>query len=52
MTAGAPIGRFEVPAGVQVLAVAAWQESARGFVNPENQTSTTDTYAITRESGP
>ena len=109
VTAGAPIGRFAVPAGVQVLAVenrndlipaldgadnpdranvttmtfsdnkgtmgenhslrdayaaaaadlpagdpsyAAWQESARGFLNPENQTSTTDTYASTRETGP
>jgi hypothetical protein len=108
VTAGAPIGRFEVPAGVQVLAVenrndlvptldgadnpdranvttltfsvnkgtmgdnhslretyapaaaglpagdpsyAAWRESARGFLNPANQTSTTDTYAITRGSG-
>jgi hypothetical protein len=106
VTAGAPIGRFEVPAGVQVLAVenrndvvpaldgadnpdranvttltfgankgdvgknhslhdayavaaenpptgdpsyAAWLESARGFLNPANQTSTTGTYAITRE---
>jgi len=108
VTAGAPIGRFEVPAGVQVLAVgnrndlvpaldgadnpdranvttltfsadkgslgenhslrdayaaaaadlptgdpsyAAWRESARGFLDPANQTSTTVTYAITRESG-
>jgi hypothetical protein len=108
VTAGAPIGRFEVPAGVQVLAVenrndvvpaldgadnpdranvttltfsankgnvgknhslseayalaaadlpaddpsyAAWLESARGFLNPANQTSSTSTYAITRGPG-
>jgi hypothetical protein len=108
VTAGAPIGRFEVPSGVQVLAVenrndvvpaldgadnpdranvttltfgankgdvgknhslrdayavaaadlpagdpsyAAWLESARGFLNPANQTSSTGTYAITREPG-
>jgi len=108
VTAGAPIGRFEVPSGVQVLALenhndlvpaldgadnpdranvttltfgankgdvgknhslsdayavaaadlpagdpsyAAWLESARGFLNPANQTSTTGTYAITREPG-
>lgn len=108
VTAGAPIARFEVPAGVQVLALenrndlvpalegadnpdranvttltfsdnkgamgenhslndtyapaaadlpagdpsyAAWRESAQGFLDPANQTSTTDTYAITRESG-
>jgi hypothetical protein len=108
VTAGAPIARFKVPAGVQVLAVenrndvvptldgadnpdranvttltfsankgtvgdnhslggtyvpaaaglppgdpsyAAWRESARGFLDPANQTSTTDTYAITREPG-
>jgi hypothetical protein len=108
VTAGAPIGRFEVPSGVQVLAVenrndvvpaldgadnpdranvttltfganegdvgtnhslfntyavaaadlptgdpsyAAWLESARGFLNPANQTSSTNTYAITRGSG-
>jgi pimeloyl-ACP methyl ester carboxylesterase len=108
VTAGAPIGRFEVPAGVQVLAVenrndlvpaldgvdnpdranvttltfgadkgsfgknhslsdayavaatnlpagdpsyAAWRLSAQGFLNPANQTSTTDTYAITRAPG-
>ena len=30
---------------------AARRESARGFLNPANQTSTTNTYAITRESG-
>ncbi len=109
VTAGAPIARFDVPAGVQVLAVenrndlvpaldgadnpdrpnvttlrfgankgsvganhnlgntyvpyaskmpaedpsyAAWLESAQGFLNPANQTSTTNTYAITREPGP
>jgi hypothetical protein len=115
VTAGAPIGRFEVPAGVQVLAVenrndlvpaldgadnpdranvttltfggnkgtmgenhslrdayaaaaadlpagdpsyAAWRESARGFLNPDNRVldldnqARTSTYAITREPGP
>jgi pimeloyl-ACP methyl ester carboxylesterase len=108
VTAGAPIARFEVPAGVQVLAMenrndlvptldgannpdranvttmtfsankgtvsqnhslrdayasaaanlpagdpsyAAWRESAQGFLNPANRTSTTDTYAITRGPG-
>jgi hypothetical protein len=30
---------------------AAWLGSARGFLNPANQTSTTNTYAITREPG-
>jgi hypothetical protein len=29
---------------------AAWLKSTRGFVNPANQTSSTDTYAITGES--
>jgi len=108
VTAGAPIGRFEVPAGVQVLALenrndvvpaldgadnpdranvttlmfgankgtvgenhslfntyavaaadpptgdpsyAAWLESARGFLDPANQTSSTGTYVITRGAG-
>ena len=108
VTAGSPIARFEVPAGVQVLAVenrndlvpaldgadnpdranvttltfsankgdvgknhslrdaygvavadlptdnpsyAAWLDSAQGFLDPANQTSTTNTYAITREPG-
>jgi hypothetical protein len=27
------------------------RQSARGFLNPANHTSTTDTYAITRETG-
>ena len=109
VTAGAPIARFDVPAGVQVLAVenrndlvpsldgadnpdranvttmtfgankgsvgknhslgetyvpaaaglpagdpsyAAWLESAKGFLDPANQTSATDTYAITRKTVP
>jgi hypothetical protein len=29
----------------------ACRESAQGFLNPANQTTTTDTYAITREPG-
>ena len=30
---------------------AAWQKSAQGFLNPAGQTSTTDSYAITRQAG-
>ena len=43
------VAAADLPAGDP--SYAAWRESARGFLDPANQTSTTGTYAITREPG-